>query len=432
MAKDWLVVNRNRLIAWQREHYFGPKNGDVRLHIGCGHSPWPGYVNIDPYTPEADLKADARSLPYEDGSVDEICCHHVLEHIPQRHFVATLKEWHRVLKTGGHLDLGLPDLGLCFSEFAKAPEAEKWRWWIYVNYGYQVDTATDPKLLDEAPIDEGQFHRAGVTADRLRDLLREVGFEVVDLFNYDAYEQPSIWVLAEKCDPRLAPVTAHGPSVFEQDCVMGVFTHRTTYLPALLDSVRRHLPQISFQVKIQDKPINANMEALRQDFLATGKRYWLFLDDDIQFLNGSIVHDAIFDMVKHGWACASVYSDFNQACLTRPYADELKLIPAPAVREAAWATGYFILVDSYKVGHIKPDLDLPEPNTSVDTSYSVAIRQAGYRIGFSGNVVYHTHKQTPVNWEVVNRTNTYLMRKWGQFYFDTAKYDGNVLDWRPG
>jgi hypothetical protein len=115
--------------------------------------------------------------------------------------------------------------------------------------------------------------------------------------------------------------------------------------------------------------------------------------------------------------------------MIRPYADVLRKIREPAVREVGWATGYFILVDSQQVGSIQPDLNLPDPNTAVDTSYSVAIRQAGGKIGLSGNVVYHVRKQVKANQAAIQTTNSYLMSKWGQFYFEQCRYTGNVLQW---
>ena len=47
-------------------------------------------------------------------------------------------------------------------------------------------------------------------------------------------------------------------------------------------------------------------------------------------------------------------------------------------RDAGWMTGYFMLVDRDQVGDIGPDMNLPDPCTAIDTSYSVAIRARGY------------------------------------------------------
>ena len=82
-------------------------------------------------------------------------------------------------------------------------------------------------------------------------------------------------------------------NILEKDVVMGVFTHRVDYLSSLISSIKEFLPDIQFIVKISDGSINENMEKLRQDFLCTNKRFWVFLDDDIQFLDSNIIKNAV-------------------------------------------------------------------------------------------------------------------------------------------
>lgn len=69
--------------------------------------------NMRPFLPNAkgiDLDTpgyDGLHLPCEDESLDFIFASHVLEHITDP--IATLKEWHRTLKVGGHMLLFLPN-----------------------------------------------------------------------------------------------------------------------------------------------------------------------------------------------------------------------------------------------------------------------------------------------------------------------------------
>lgn len=424
-----LLNNRNRLIAWQQEHYWRAKrDGEVRLNLGCGEIRWPGYTNCDLYPTqkagEPDMRLDLAAPPYpfDAGSVDEISCHHVLEHLPFATTEPVLREWHRILKDGGLVDIGVPDTELCMEMYGKARAGgnEALRTWaLKTVYGCQQHP--------DGSYHPGQEHKAPFIRRELEALLKRIGFQIVESFWYDAYDQPAVWVLARKLAPGEVPASGliH-PTALEQECVMGTFTHRTTYLPALLESVKRHLPHIPFVAKVNSAPINVNMELLRRDFLASGKRYWLFLDDDIQFLHDGIVHDAIAAMVRHGWAVATVYSTFDPEWIRGGYR-----VSDLAERETKWATGYFILVDSKQVGDVAPDLALPDGCTAVDTSYSVAIRARGHKIGIVPHVVYHTRKEGSwVNEAAIEPTNRYLMGKWGQFYFDVAQYDGNVID--PG
>lgn len=205
----------------------------------------------------------------------------------------------------------------------------------------------------------------------------------------------------------------------EQDVVMGTFTHRTTYLPKLLDSVKRFLPGTPFIIQIADLPIAYNFEALRQKFAITNKRYWLFLDDDIQFLDSEIIHKAVTELIANKWALIGAYSTFDPAYELGSDVLECK--------EVSWMPGYFQLIDSKKIGHIQPDFDLPDPNTAIDTSYSVTIRSQGYKVGICSGIVYHTYKKYAwANQRMVTITNEYLWKKWGQFYFDACQGFFNI------
>jgi GT2 family glycosyltransferase len=214
--------------------------------------------------------------------------------------------------------------------------------------------------------------------------------------------------------------------------LLAVFTHRETYLPALLASIRRNLAGHPILLVDRDGPINANMHTLWRALRQTNYRYWAFLDDDIEFLGGDVLHDCAAAMRRNGWAGASIYSTFDPTWGRSDYAGaRAELIQAGRLveREVGWMTGYFMMVDSYQVGHIEPDLDLPDPNTAIDTSYSVAMRAAGFTIGLVPHVCYHTFKNVQANVAVIHTVERYLMAKWGRFYWDNTQYTGCVVEW---
>jgi len=99
----------------------------VKLNVGCGEMILPGYVNIDPYWefPGIDLRADARNLPYEDNSVDEILSCHVLEHMDFHQGYKALQEAYRVLKPGGVLVIELPNLTASCKRFVEGSEQDR-------------------------------------------------------------------------------------------------------------------------------------------------------------------------------------------------------------------------------------------------------------------------------------------------------------------
>jgi SAM-dependent methyltransferase len=212
--------------------------------------------------------------------------------------------------------------------------------------------------------------------------------------------------------------------ILEKDLVMGTFTHRETYLPNLCASIRNNLPNILFIPHLDNLPINKNFNALREKFIRTGKRFWLFLDDDIQFLFPNTIEVALKTLISNKYALVGVYSTFIPDLFFNR--QDLK------EKETNWVPGYFQLVDSSLIGHIKADEDLPDPNTSIDTSYCVQIKQEGYKIGIAPTYVYHTYKKfTWVKQEVIEPTNQYLMKKYEQQYFDWVSSSDVIIGGAP-
>ena len=86
----------------------------MKLNIGCGDYIVDGFVNCDMYNNKADIKCDAKSLPFEDNSVEEIYTFHLIEHFDFHEAFIAVREWYRVLMIGGLLHIETPDLlGSC-------------------------------------------------------------------------------------------------------------------------------------------------------------------------------------------------------------------------------------------------------------------------------------------------------------------------------
>jgi len=69
-----------------------------------------GYINVDLRPDCGDFTADVRSLPWPDGSVDEIQAIDILEHFPVTQTAGILKEWRRVLRNGATITVRVPNL----------------------------------------------------------------------------------------------------------------------------------------------------------------------------------------------------------------------------------------------------------------------------------------------------------------------------------
>jgi predicted SAM-dependent methyltransferase len=78
-----------------------------RLHLGCGHYYWPGFINIDA-DDSGDVQADIRLI--EGYEASEIHAIHVIEHLYRYEVLDVLKRWHANLTNGGLLVLECPDL----------------------------------------------------------------------------------------------------------------------------------------------------------------------------------------------------------------------------------------------------------------------------------------------------------------------------------
>lgn len=85
----------------------------MRLDVGGGTAPAPGYTNVDPVHGDGPLKvAMPARLPFPDGHVDAIRCSHVMEHIPAgQPRLDTMNEFHRLLRPGGKLLIIVPVIG---------------------------------------------------------------------------------------------------------------------------------------------------------------------------------------------------------------------------------------------------------------------------------------------------------------------------------
>ena len=82
------------------------------LNLGCGSRYHPDWINIDiaPHRPEVIQHDLARGIPLADASCDVVYHTALLEHMRRSDAAAFLLECYRVLKPGGIVRVGVPDL----------------------------------------------------------------------------------------------------------------------------------------------------------------------------------------------------------------------------------------------------------------------------------------------------------------------------------
>lgn len=87
------------------------KDGKIFVHLGCGEIDSSGFINVDaiPWK-HVHHVTDIKDLSmFKDEFCDLIYTCIVLEHMSWREIPKVLKEWRRVLRTGGVLRITVPD-----------------------------------------------------------------------------------------------------------------------------------------------------------------------------------------------------------------------------------------------------------------------------------------------------------------------------------
>lgn len=187
----WLEAQRARL-------GIGADDRGLKLHIGCGGHPLPGWVNLDLHP--APLCWNVQwGLPFAEGAASHVFVSHLLEHLYfPREVMAFLGEVRRVLAPGGRLRLIVPDVAQLISAYRQGDrdffERRAAHWpgargdgpLLPQFLGY-AGVGADPAFLFEA-------HKFGYDFETLDDLLRQAGFDAVSRSGYMASEDPDLRV----------------------------------------------------------------------------------------------------------------------------------------------------------------------------------------------------------------------------------------------
>jgi hypothetical protein len=86
-------------------------SGPLKLNLGSGQNPQPGYVNVDKFgSPDVRWDLEQFPWPWPDGSVEEVVLHHVLEHLGQTTaaFGNVIRELYRICRDGASVQITLP------------------------------------------------------------------------------------------------------------------------------------------------------------------------------------------------------------------------------------------------------------------------------------------------------------------------------------
>ena len=141
------------------------------IHPGCQNVRKEGWVNVDLGGYPVELRWNLlRPLPFREGSVDAVFHEHLLEHFSISDGLVLATDWHRVLKSGGILRIGVPDAGAYVSSYSE-PDGETLR-------TFRPEAAT--RLLAVSAIFDWPHHLTMYDFETMHLLLTAAGFEHVE------------------------------------------------------------------------------------------------------------------------------------------------------------------------------------------------------------------------------------------------------------
>lgn len=146
----------------------------MRLHLGCGHRNFEGWVNVDLVNlPHIHFKSSVDKLEmFDDESAEVIYSSHTLEYFDRFHVVNLLNEWRRVLKPDGILRVAVPNFEALIEVYKKTNS-------LSTILGPMYGRMTVTKLSGAEQI----YHKTIYDFSSLKNILVEAGFK--DVKKYD-------------------------------------------------------------------------------------------------------------------------------------------------------------------------------------------------------------------------------------------------------
>jgi SAM-dependent methyltransferase len=138
----------------------------VKLDIGCGKRKQEGFIGVDSIAFEGvDVVADLNERwPFEDNTVDEIHCSHVIEHFTGLQRVHVINEMYRVMKVGAKAAIIVPywSSGRAYGDFTHQWPPVSDFWFYYLDRNWRLGNDTQP---GNAPHTDVKFNPQGYACD---------------------------------------------------------------------------------------------------------------------------------------------------------------------------------------------------------------------------------------------------------------------------
>ena len=199
----------------------------IRLNIGCGGRPLPGYINVDTDNletmkmryPDQEFPEgveifdyDIFNLPYPDATVDEVRADSLVEHLSFIEEPKFFYEAKRVLKPGGVFRFSTTNfeeitrLWLAaeddWKEFFRTDDEaiRNQHWFGQYTYAPKSRWGYLSAMIFGSQNGEGQLHKNCYTIPKIRAMLKHLGFveEEISSFLWKGDRDPMINVVSRK------------------------------------------------------------------------------------------------------------------------------------------------------------------------------------------------------------------------------------------
>lgn len=171
------------------------QNVPIKFDMGSASDRLDGYLAVDKFHPNADIKEDVFDLRLPDDCADEIRASHILEHLPYHRVPELLRKWCKALKPEtGKLVIEVPNLEEQCRQFVEADDQTRFMLSVCI-FGAAITNPTPEQLKagTESPHIWGYYPRV------METLLKDSGFKEVKILpNQGGHPGPNFRAEATK------------------------------------------------------------------------------------------------------------------------------------------------------------------------------------------------------------------------------------------